>query len=187
MRQLWSRVQLLPRLRAWPAFTAANCSAGGSSSAAALRTCANSGGFQSGSDCDRARDSCSSLTEPFAGARRHGGDRVCDGPPDADQRAGRCRDGVGADQGAGAEQAATMISFPSGARVWLAARSARSAATSRCRPSRNERSYRSQGLWRARAAVGQLRKIGEDITETLELILSSETKCNTPADLISAG
>jgi transposase len=32
----------------------------------------------------------------------------------------RCLDGIGADQGAGEEQAAAMIPFPTGARVWLA-------------------------------------------------------------------
>ena len=47
-------------------------------------------------------------------------DRVCDRRPDADHGAGRCRDGVGADEGAGEEQAAAMIPVPSGARVWLA-------------------------------------------------------------------
>ena len=36
-------------------------------------------------------------------------------------RVSRCLDGVGADQGAVEAQAATMIAFPSGARVWLAA------------------------------------------------------------------
>ena len=35
-------------------------------------------------------------------------------------RAGRCLDGVGADEGAGEGQAAAMIPVPSGARVWLA-------------------------------------------------------------------
>ena len=47
-------------------------------------------------------------------------DRVCDRRPDADHGAGRCLDGVGADEGAGEEQAAAMIPVPSGARVWLA-------------------------------------------------------------------
>ena len=55
-----------------------------------------------------------------AGDERRDRDRVCDRRPDADQRAGRCRDGIGADQGAGEEQAAAMIPVPSGARVWLA-------------------------------------------------------------------
>jgi hypothetical protein len=57
----------------------------------------------------------------MVGASRHGRDRVCDWRADADFRVSRCLDGVGADQGAGEAQAATMIAFPSGARVWLAA------------------------------------------------------------------
>ena len=56
----------------------------------------------------------------IAKAWRHR-DRVCGWRADADLRAGRCFDGIGADEGAGEGQAAAMIPAPSGARVWLAA------------------------------------------------------------------
>ena len=53
--------------------------------------------------------------------QRWSGQEVCDRRRDADYRIGRCRDCVGADQGACDEQSAAMIPFPSGARVRLAA------------------------------------------------------------------
>jgi transposase len=42
------------------------------------------------------------------------------GGPDADHWVGRCLDGVGADQGAVQDPAASMILVPTGVRVWLA-------------------------------------------------------------------
>jgi transposase len=50
----------------------------------------------------------------IAGASRYGRDRVCNRRPDADYGRGRYLDGVGGAQGTGQDQAASMISVPTG-------------------------------------------------------------------------
>ena len=74
-------------------------------------------GVQSGRGYARAGSSVAVIARE---GRRHR-DRVCQRRADADFRAGRCFDGLGAHEGAGEGQAAAMIPAPSDARVWLAA------------------------------------------------------------------
>ena len=75
---------------------------------------------QPGSSRASAGGTSSTCADSIAGASRHGRDRVCDRRPDADYWVGRFFDGVGAAQGAGEDQAASMFPVPTGVRVWLA-------------------------------------------------------------------
>src|SRR5580692_3006267 len=88
--------------------------------ATALQAGAGARRVQPGSSFAGAGRSSSTFARSIAGASWHGRYRVCDRWPDADYRVGRCLDGVGADQGAGEDQAAPMIPVPTGIRVWLA-------------------------------------------------------------------